>query len=105
MIDAKPIAPALAGAQGDAKLQPLAMRRLTQALGQAALGLDGFGVLLVIWQIVALLSQDLPGPLVTLPVLWELLSYPFYDNGPNDKGIGIQVAYSLGRVFTGWTIG
>ncbi|MFY9461181.1 MAG: nitrate ABC transporter permease [Aquabacterium commune] len=30
------------------------------------------------------------------------LSNPFYDNGPNDKGIGIQVAYSLGRVGLGF---
>lgn len=30
------------------------------------------------------------------------LSNPFYDNGPNDKGIGIQVAYSLGRVALGF---
>ncbi|MES9412732.1 hypothetical protein ABEQ88_12380, partial [Cutibacterium acnes] len=29
------------------------------------------------------------------------LSNPFYDNGPNDKGIGIQLAYSLGRVGLG----
>nr|WP_315235508.1 nitrate ABC transporter permease [uncultured Albidiferax sp.] len=30
------------------------------------------------------------------------LSNPFYDNGPNDKGIGIQIAYSLGRVALGF---
>jgi len=30
------------------------------------------------------------------------LSAPFYDNGPNDKGIGIQVAHSLGRVGLGF---
>ena len=30
------------------------------------------------------------------------LSNPFYDNGPNDKGIGLQVAYSLGRVALGF---
>ena len=30
------------------------------------------------------------------------LADPFYDNGPNDKGIGIQVAYSLGRVTLGF---
>ena len=29
------------------------------------------------------------------------LASPFYDNGPNDKGIGIQLAYSLGRVALG----
>ncbi len=32
------------------------------------------------------------------------LSNPFYDNGPNDKGIGIQLAYSLGRVGLGFAI-
>jgi nitrate/nitrite transport system permease protein len=32
------------------------------------------------------------------------LSNPFYDNGPNDKGIGIQLGYSLGRVALGFGI-
>ena len=30
------------------------------------------------------------------------LSHPFYDNGPNDKGIGLQLAYSLVRVAVGF---
>ena len=32
------------------------------------------------------------------------LSDPFYDKGPNDKGIGIQLAYSLGRVAIGFLL-
>jgi nitrate/nitrite transport system permease protein len=32
------------------------------------------------------------------------LADPFYDNGPNDKGIGIQLAYSLGRVGLGFLL-
>lgn len=32
------------------------------------------------------------------------LSRPFYDNGPNDKGIGLQLAYSLGRVGLGYLL-
>ncbi len=32
------------------------------------------------------------------------LSSPFYDNGPNDKGIGLQLGYSLGRVGLGFGI-
>ncbi len=32
------------------------------------------------------------------------LASPFYDNGPNDKGIGLQLAYSLGRVGLGYGI-
>src|SRR5690554_1075683 len=32
------------------------------------------------------------------------LASPFYDNGPNDKGIGIQLAHSLWRVTTGFLL-
>ena len=32
------------------------------------------------------------------------LSHPFYDNGPNDKGIGLQLAHSLGRVALGYAL-
>ncbi len=34
----------------------------------------------------------------------QQLSSPFYDNGPNDKGIGLQLGYSLGRVALGFGI-
>jgi nitrate/nitrite transport system permease protein len=34
----------------------------------------------------------------------EYLSDPFYDKGPNDKGIGIQLAHSLGRVGLGFAL-
>jgi nitrate/nitrite transport system permease protein len=36
--------------------------------------------------------------------MWGHLSDPFYDNGPNDKGIGIQLAHSLGRVGLGFVL-
>jgi nitrate/nitrite transport system permease protein len=29
---------------------------------------------------------------------------PFYDNGPNDKGVGIQLAYSIARVLMGYLL-
>src|SRR5476649_2743222 len=35
---------------------------------------------------------------------WKQLSHPFYDAGSNDKGIGIQLAYSLGRVGLGFAL-
>ncbi|HEX5373005.1 MAG TPA: nitrate ABC transporter permease [Aquabacterium sp.] len=37
-------------------------------------------------------------------VMVQHLSDPFYDNGPNDKGIGLQLGYSLGRVGLGYLI-
>lgn len=32
-----------------------------------------------------------------------MVSNPFYDQGPNDKGIGIQLLHSLGRLALGYT--
>ena len=34
--------------------------------------------------------------------VWGHLSNPLYDNGPNDKGIAIQLGHSLGRVALGF---
>jgi nitrate/nitrite transport system permease protein len=34
--------------------------------------------------------------------VWGHLSDPFYDNGPNDKGIAIQLGHSLARVALGF---
>lgn len=67
--------------------------------------IGGFAILLAIWQVLSMISADLPSPVDTLPELWKLISNPFYDHGPNDKGIGLQVLMSLGRVFSGWIIG
>jgi nitrate/nitrite transport system permease protein len=36
--------------------------------------------------------------------LLEHLRDPAYDKGPNDKGIGIQLAYSVGRVLLGFAL-
>jgi nitrate/nitrite transport system permease protein len=36
--------------------------------------------------------------------IWGHLTDPFYDKGPNDKGIGIQLAYSIARVLTGYLL-
>lgn len=44
----------------------------------------------------------LPSPGEVGRKLIEHLKDPFYDNGPNDKGIGVQLAYSIARVLTGF---
>lgn len=43
-----------------------------------------------------------PPPSDVIAKAWEELSNPFYDAGPNDKGIGIQIGYSLYRVLSGY---
>jgi nitrate/nitrite transport system permease protein len=47
-------------------------------------------------------SDGLPTLVQIGRAAWKQLSHPFYDAGSNDKGIGIQLAYSLGRVGLGF---
>ncbi|HEX9445570.1 MAG TPA: nitrate ABC transporter permease [Candidatus Binatia bacterium] len=49
-------------------------------------------------------TEGLPGPLAVLQTAREMLAHPFYDRGPNDKGIGIQLFYSLGRLALGYSL-
>jgi len=47
-------------------------------------------------------KAGVPPPSQVLEKAWEQLSDPFYDAGPNDKGIGIQIGYSIYRVLAGY---
>ena len=47
-------------------------------------------------------TSAMPGPLDVLAKLGEHLRRPFYDNGPNDKGLGLQLLFSIGRVGLGY---
>ncbi len=47
-------------------------------------------------------KAGVPPPSQVFAKAWEQLSNPFYDAGPNDKGIGIQIGYSIYRVLTGY---
>lgn len=64
------------------------------------------GILMAIWQAISAITKgEIPTPLATLVVFKELISDPFYDYGPNDKGIGVQLFSSLKRVFSGFAMG
>jgi nitrate/nitrite transport system permease protein len=100
--------------------------KLSLSQKSALLSLLLFGVILLVWQLATLpeaktvaadvdpeyaalmgggsasSASSFPGPAAMAQTLWEKLSDPFYDNGPNDKGIGIQLAYSLARVLIGY---
>ena len=91
----------------------------------ALLSLALLGVLLIVWHAATLpkasvqaadseyaklmgggapKTTGLPTPLQIGETLWTQLRNPFYDNGPNDKGIGIQIAHSLARVLSGFLL-
>ena len=49
-------------------------------------------------------ASAIPGPWPVAKELWKHVSNPFYDAGPNDKGLGIQLGYSLARVMIGYLL-
>jgi nitrate/nitrite transport system permease protein len=46
----------------------------------------------------------LPGPIKTIRDSWNLIAHPWFDNGPNDKGLGWQLLSSLARVGLGYSL-
>ena len=62
-------------------------------------------LLLAIWQAAVARNpagKGLPGPAVVAATAAQMLAHPFYNNGPNDKGIGLQLLASLGRLVVGY---
>jgi len=84
--------------------RPKPASRLTALLHSAAWAAVGGAVVVALWALVARSSPDLPGPAEAFTALRKLLRYPFYDLGPNDKGIGIQLGVSLVKVFSGFAM-
>lgn len=82
-------------------------RRLLARTLRATLPLVGSVVLfLALWQAAAsAVGTDMPGPRETATTFWTLVSDPFFDRGPNDKGIGLQLLASLRRVAIGFLAG
>ncbi|MBD0345732.1 MAG: nitrate ABC transporter permease [Coleofasciculus sp. Co-bin14] len=68
--------------------------------------LIALAIFLVIWQILcASPTSNLPSPLKTFQETWNpLIINPFFDNGGTDKGLGLQIAASLGRVAIGFSL-
>ncbi|MEX0729600.1 MAG: nitrate ABC transporter permease [Aquisalimonadaceae bacterium] len=96
---AVPPAPA-APASASGWLQGDALRGLILSV---VLPMITFGIIIALWSFVHLkVAPDLPGPMATFDEAVYQFSDPFYDNGPNDMGIGWQVLYSLGRVLAGF---
>ncbi|EPN9526545.1 nitrate ABC transporter permease [Cronobacter malonaticus] len=62
----------------------------------------GLALLVIAWQIAAVSSNGFPTPLSTLDSALTLFADPFYNDGPNDQGIGWNVLASLSRVAVGF---
>jgi nitrate/nitrite transport system permease protein len=68
--------------------------------------LVALAVLLVIWQVVCGSPDSrLPGPINVLKETWDpLIIKPLFDDGGTDKGLGLQIFASLGRVAIGFSL-
>ena len=65
------------------------------------------GIFLLFWEVGAklkLFSKGMPPASLTTKELWYWITHPFYDNGPNDLGIGWNLLISLRRVAIGYTL-
>jgi nitrate/nitrite transport system permease protein len=49
-------------------------------------------------------QSAMPGPGEVAAKIWEHVQDPFYDRGTNDKGLGIQICYSIARVLGGYLL-
>lgn len=84
----------------------LAINTLLEKSKSFLLAVVGLVIFAGFWSVVSYFTQDaLPGPTATLTVLKEMLSDPFYDYGPNDKGIGLQLFSSIKTVLSGFLMG
>ncbi|ERI53947.1 nitrate ABC transporter permease [Pseudomonas sp. EGD-AK9] len=88
------------------RFSPMALLPSVQTLGnglKAAIApLLGILAFIGLWALLAQHSEGLPGPLSTWQAALVLFADPFYDNGPNDMGIGWNILNSLGRVGVGF---
>jgi nitrate/nitrite transport system permease protein len=64
----------------------------------------GMLLFVALWSLVANSGGQIPGPSETWDAAVVLFSDPFYDNGPNDQGIGWNILNSLYRVGIGFGV-
>ncbi len=72
-----------------------------------ALFLVSLALFLGFWEIGAnmnMFAKGMPTASTTLKELWWWSTHPFFDNGPNDLGIGWNLLVSLRRVAIGYTL-
>ncbi|MFZ5697577.1 MAG: nitrate ABC transporter permease [Pseudomonadota bacterium] len=67
--------------------------------GIVGLALFAFG-----WEILSQHNEQLPGPGKTWDAAVLLFEHPFYNNGPNDQGVGWNLLSSLQRVGIGFGV-
>lgn len=79
--------------------------QLNENLKAALVFLLSLGLFLLFWEVGAnakWFAKGMPSAKVTIEELWWWVTNPFFDNGPNDLGIGWNLLISLRRVAIGY---
>ena len=60
----------------------------------------------IVWQLLTMGDKpNLPSPITVVQETWDpYIINPFFDNGGTDKGLGLQILASLGRVAIGFSL-
>lgn len=68
--------------------------------------LIALAIFLTIWQLLTLgENPNIPSPITVIKETWDpYIINPFFDNGGTDKGLGLQILASLGRVGIGFSL-
>lgn len=63
-------------------------------------------VFVIVWQLLTMGDKpNLPSPITVVQETWDpYIINPFFDNGGTDKGLGLQILASLGRVAIGFSL-
>ena len=72
-----------------------------------ALFMLSLGIFLGVWELGARagwFAKGMPSASVTLKEFWWWITHPFFNNGPNDLGIGWNLLISLRRVASGYIL-
>lgn len=87
--------------------KPVSKRGLSENVKAILISLLFLGLFLVFWEVGAnakIFAKGMPNATETIEELWFWISDPFFDNGPNDLGIGWNLLTSLRRVAIGYIL-
>ena len=87
------------------KRSGVVLKGFKDAASQFGFFVAGISLLLLGWWIVGQNIKDLPTPLDVFNALRTMLSDPYYERGPNDRGILNLLLSSLSRVAGGFLLG
>ena len=86
------------------QLEQIAGLGLSRAMIEGAGGIRALGIAAVGADTPPAPGSLFPSPALIGEALWDAVSDPFYVEGTNDMGLGIQMGYSLARVTLGYVL-